>query len=352
MRQPRLTLEPEACAFHCLARTIDQNWYFDTPKRRDQIVRIIQASEILYGANLLNFVVMSNHIHLLAQMRTESSREPLTKSTLLKVSRVLYSRAYVTDLKQEFKRAEKIDRQTGDKWHTQNILNRYEKRRGCLSTFMKGVKERIAHYTNKQHNRKGTVWDGRFKSPIVQNSLESLLAVSAYIDLNPIRAGIEDKPEDYRWCGYAAALAGNKLAQKGLAQVFAYRGKRTKPPKWNQIKGDYRQILFEKGLEMLADPESGIKGRLGFTAEEVEQEIQRNGKLPQGEVLLHRVRYFTDGAIIGTASFVDEVFQANREKLTSPTSRRSTGARTMRGAEWGDLTCLRDLRKNVIGHPD
>ena len=107
MRQPRLTLEPEACAFHCLARTIDQNWYFDTPKRRDQIVRIIQASEILYGANLLNFVVMSNHIHLLAQMRTESSREPLTKSTLLKVSRVLYSRAYVTDLKQEFKRAEK-----------------------------------------------------------------------------------------------------------------------------------------------------------------------------------------------------------------------------------------------------
>ena len=106
-------------------------------------------------------------------------------------------------------------------------------------------------------------------------------------------------------------------------------------------------MLFEKGLEILADPESGIKGRLGFTAEEVEQEIQRNGKLQQGEVLLHRVRYFTDGAIIGTSSFVDEVFQTNREKLTSPTSRRSTGARTMRGAEWGDLTCLRDLRKNL-----
>ena len=100
---------------------------------------------------------------------------------------------------------------------------------------------------------------------------------------------------------------------------------------------------------MLADPESDVKGRLGFTAEQVEQEIARNGKLSQGEVLLHRIRYFTDGAIIGSASFVDDIFERHRHKLASPKSQRSTGARKMRGADWGNLACLRDLRVKVIG---
>ena len=59
MRLPRLILDPEACAYHCIARTVDQKWFFDTPARRDHIQKIIQASAILKGANLLNFVVMS-----------------------------------------------------------------------------------------------------------------------------------------------------------------------------------------------------------------------------------------------------------------------------------------------------
>ena len=76
---------------------------------------------------------------------------------------------------------------------------------------MQEVKERIAHYINKEHKRKATLWDGRFKNPIVQNTLEALLEVSACIDLNPIRAGIVTKPKDYRWCGYAPALGGDRF---------------------------------------------------------------------------------------------------------------------------------------------
>ena len=348
MRLPRLILEPEACAYHIVSRTIDQKWFLDTPKRRDRIVQMIRACVTLYGANLINFSVLSNHFHLLCNMSKEENRQPLTKATLLNVAKVLYSSDYVTDLRQEFERAEKIDKQTGDNWHTQNIINRYENRRGCLSNFVGEVKERIAKYINKQHNRSGVVWDGRFHDTIVEHELESLSAVSAYIDLNSIRAGIVDKPEDYRWCGYAAALAGSRQAQQGIAQIYAHRGG-SKKPSWNQIRGEYRQTLFEKGLEILEDPESGVKGRLGFTAEQVEGEIRKNGKLSKGEVLLHRVRYFTNGTIIGSAEFIDTVFDRHREKLTTPNSLRSTGARRMRGADWGNLSCLRDLRVNVIG---
>lgn len=140
------------------------------------------------------------------------------------------------------------------------------------------------------------------------------------------------------------------MAQKGISKLYSYRGS-SNQSQWSQVRADYRQHLFEKGLELIADPESGIIDRLGFSAEEVDREIQRRGKLSQHEVLLYRVRYFTDGAIIGSAGFVDEVFQKHRYQLASPKSRRITGARSMRGADWGTLTSLRDLQQNVIGHP-
>jgi hypothetical protein len=60
------------------------------------------------------------------------------------------------------------------------------------------------------------------------------------------------------------------------------------------------------------------------------------------------VRYLSDGAVLGTAGFVDEVFQREKEAgRASP--KRETGARMMRGAQWGELRVLRDLQKEVIG---
>ena len=80
------------------------------------------------------------------QIQSEKSRQPLTKKTLIDLAKVLYSKAYVEELKWEFSRAEKIDQLTGDNWHTQQILDRYENRRGSLSNFMQEVKERIASH--------------------------------------------------------------------------------------------------------------------------------------------------------------------------------------------------------------
>lgn len=351
MRLPRVTLHPGACAYHCVSRVVGKDFLFDTGSRKDQIVKIMRACEILYGAHVLNYVVMDNHMHNIVQMRCRLTRAPLNKKTIIKVAKVLYCSDYVTNLKHEFARAEQADKMQGgsEKWHSQQIINRFEKRRGCLSNFMKGLKERIAHYINKQHKRTGTLWDGRFKSPIVENTIESLGAVSAYIDLNPIRAGIVNQPQNYRWCGYAAALAGDKLAQEGIAQLYAYRG--GKKPKWNHIKEDYRLYLYHRGLKTLEDAESGAKGRLGFTAAQLEQEIENNGKIPAGEILLHRVRYFSDGAIIGSASYVNATFASHKEKLKAPSSQRNTGARAMRWADWGSLYCLRDLKRQIIGQP-
>ena len=72
--------------------------------------------------------------------------------------------------------------------------------------------------------------------------------------------------------------------------------------------------------------------------------------MPLAAVLRHRLRYLSDGAVLGTASYVDEIFR--REKAAGRASpKRESGARRMRGADWGELRVMRDLRKDVVGEP-
>ncbi len=350
MRTPRIILDDGACAYHCVSRVAGQEKLF-TDAFKEKIQDIIIDAAHLHGIHLINWIVLSNHIHVLAVIPEGDLKQPLSKTSLLKAAKTLYSESYLANLKQQFQRAEKLDGAAKRQQAMQRILDPYEQNRGNLSEFMKEVKQRTSLYVNKQLKRHGTLWDGRFKSPIVENTAEAILAVSTYIDLNSVRAGITDRPEQYRWSGYAAALAGNPVAKRGLASIYAICQGKSKIPSWSSVRSEYRQYLFEKGLEVAADDGSGSNGRRGFSAAEVEQTIKVNGVMPLHEVICHRVRYFSDGVVIGSAGFVEQVFQTHRERLVSSDSTRKTGARTMRGANWGGLTTLRDLRINVIGHP-
>ncbi len=54
---------------------------------------------------------------------------------------------------------------------------------------------------------------------LVEGKGRTLSIMAAYIDLNPVRAGIVKDPADYRWSGYAEAVAGRKTARMGLKKV-------------------------------------------------------------------------------------------------------------------------------------
>ena len=67
-----------------------------------------------------------------------------------------------------------------------------------LSEFVPEIKVDFARYYNQRNNRQGYFWGDRFKSVIVEKG-ETLINCLAYIDLNPLRAGLVDRPEEYRW---------------------------------------------------------------------------------------------------------------------------------------------------------
>jgi putative transposase len=70
-----------------------------------------------------------------------------------------------------------------------------------ISRTMQVVGSRYGYYFNKKYKRSGTVWEGRHKSSLVQAN-RYLLTCYRYIELNPVVAGMVDKPEQYRWSSY------------------------------------------------------------------------------------------------------------------------------------------------------
>jgi hypothetical protein len=92
-----------------------------------------------------------------------------------------------------------------------------------LSEFMKSLLERFTKRFNRTHSRSGKLWEDRFKSVIVGSGVAAR-RMAAYIDLNPVRAGMVKDPADYRWSSYGEAVGGgkkgnSKKAREGLVRA-------------------------------------------------------------------------------------------------------------------------------------
>lgn len=72
-----------------------------------------------------------------------------------------------------------------------------------LANLMRDLGQRYVQYFNRRHGRSGTLWEGRYRSCLV-DSARYVLGCYRYIEMNPVRAGMVRSPSDYRWSSYAA----------------------------------------------------------------------------------------------------------------------------------------------------
>ena len=344
MRQARLRGEGLSY-YHCISRVVDRRYIFQK-EEKELFVGIMRKLEAFLGLRVVTYCVMSNHFHLLVEEPDAGEVRELDRKTLLDRARHLYDSAAVRDLAEELDRAE----QSGSETWEEEILERYRRRMGDVSIFMKELKQRFTQSYNRRKGRRGTLWEDRYKSVLVEGDPKALMTMAAYIDLNPVRAGMVKSVEDYRWCGYASALGGNRWAKEGLGRILnqspLVSGEEF-DRNWQRTSKVYRLWLYDQGQAV--EKTEGRKpksARRGFSSEEVEHEIDRDGKLSLTEVIRYRVRYLTDGAVFGSAAFVDEVFDRYRDQFGE---KRRSGARRMRDAEWEDLCVLRDLRGARVG---
>lgn len=331
----------ESYCYHVMSRTNGGEIRFDEVEK-EALRRVIWRMAEFCGVKVVTYCIMGNHFHLLAEVPHRETwlqrfEGPEGETRLFEHLRVLYSKAYLGLLREELKDL----RERGLASLAQERIDALKKRFCDLSLFVKEVKERFSRWYNKRHGRRGTLWMDRFKSVLVEGKGEALRTMAAYIDLNPLRAGLVKDPKDYRWCGYAEALGGSRRAQRGLCKALG------KPVDgWKTAGADeaYRRMLHVDGREV-RDAQNEKVVRRGVTAEKARAVLAEGGKLSVAELLQMRVRYFTDGVILGSQAFVEEVFHAQRERF-SP--KRKTGAKRIQECE-EPLYALRQLRVNAVG---
>ncbi len=361
MPQSRLLLEHGGC-YHCVSRIVDRRFIFNAAEK-EFFVSSMRKLEAFLDVRVLTYCVMSNHFHLLVEVPSPEEVERLTLESLRRRLPLLYSGPALAEARAELDRAEAHDASRNGEgkgrsltssnmgpWVTQ-IIARYQARMGNLSAFFRELKWRFSMWFNARDGRTGALWEDRFKSVLVEGDERALMTVAAYIELNAVRAGIVGDPKDYRWCGYGEAVAGKKLARKNLAclhnRMRSWQGDGRGPVDWRMVAAAYRVHLFGQGERRLGDGRTGQGKRSGIdSADVIRVADHERGELPLHQLLQGRVRYFTDGAVIGSADFVDRVFNEHRERFGV---KRKSGARRMRGANWNGLSSLRDLRDNVFG---
>ena len=323
MRMARIKVSGRGAVYHCISRVVGGQMLLGSLEK-EKLRELLWQQAQFSGVQLITYCLMSNHIHLLVRVPGEVVA---TDAELLARATTFYGRKslYVQTLRQAFERQDTLpaDLRAG-------LLERM----GDVSAFMKELKQRFSNWFNKQRKRFGTLWAERFKSVLVEDQPGVVQAVAAYVDLNPVRAGLVTDPKEYRWCGYGEAVAGQELARRGIASFH-------RSADWAEVSREYRQVL------LVTSGTAGRSGKLVVDPEAIRRELKREGELTLGQVLRLRVRYFTDGVVLGSRNYVNGVFAEYRDRFGP---RRKTGARPMRGVDaLGDLATMRDLRVDVIG---
>lgn len=331
----------ESYCYHVMSRTCGGEIFFDDVEK-EALRCVIRRMAEFCGVKVVTYCIMGNHFHLLAELPHRDTWlqrfDGLQgEAKLLEHLRILYSRTYVGLLRDELADL----RKRGLEVLAQQKLEAIKKRFCDLSLFVKEVKERFSRWFNKRRGRRGTLWMDRFKSVLVEGKGEALRTMAAYIDLNPVRAGLVKDPKDYRWCGYAEALGGSRRAQRGLCKAIG------KPVDgWQSAGGAeaYRCILHASGREV-KDAQNEKVVKHGVSVESARAVLAEGGKLSTAELVRLRVRYFSDGLVLGSKAFVEGIFEAQRERF-SP--KRESGARHIAESD-AALYSLRQLKTRPVG---
>lgn len=324
-----------ASCYHVMSRVIERQFILGDKEKR-KFMEVLRQESAFSGVQVLTYCLMDDHFHILLEVPERP--EEMTDEELAKRMQFLYGTEFAGLWLSELQQA----RELGIDENVATMRKRVLSRIFDLSVFMQEVKQRFTQWYNRRNGRRGTLWEDRFKSVLVESNADALYAMSVYIDLNPVRAGISADPKDYRWCGYGAAIGGDALAQSGLCRVIELMYEQAST--WKKDAALYRTWLFG-AAHSRKDALTEQEYRKGIDPEKIAQVLERGGKLSLAQMLRCKVRYFTDGVVLGSQIYVDETFERYKDHFSE---KRSNGGRRLKHGEWGTLRCMRDLRLSAV----
>jgi len=250
-------------AVHVTSRAIQQLFLFNAPEK-DKFTELMEAWADFSGIKVLTNCLMSNHFHLFLWVPTP---EPVPQDELRRRIRLVWPKTKVAQWEKFYEASTTEQKKSMEQALTDRMFD--------LPTFMRVLKQSFSTWYNRQHGCSGTLWESRYRSMVVKETLDSLINVATYIDLNPIRAGICKDPSEYVWSGYARAAAGDQARRAGLELLLEKAGIQNATGA-HEICGLYRVWLYSKG-QALSDKvglSTKRRKRKGFTSFEVLKEFE------------------------------------------------------------------------------
>lgn len=296
MKYPRIKRKTLAY-YHCITRIVGREMKLDDVGKK-HMLGLIRRIEQFTGVKVLTYAIMTNHLHLLLEEPDRGT--DISDEDLLNRLHALYPDHEVDEIEHRWREWTSV----GNIEAVQADKQRYKKRMHDISEFMKQIKQRFSRWYNKKHHRKGALWESRFTSVLVESG-HYLRIVSAYIEMNPVRAGMVHEPGKYAFCGLGEATSGSISAQRGIAHLVHMQKDDLSSSAWKHIAETYSQQVIQPNLERLYS----------------------------------KCRYFNDGRVLGSSVFVEQFFHENPSHFGP---KRQSAARRVKGG-WTELFAIRNL---------
>jgi len=156
--------------------------------RRQWVVDRIRLLSSLFAIDVCAYAVMSNHYHLVLKLCPDQ-HEALSDDDIMERWCALFKGPLLI---QRYRGGE--DLKPFERTTVSDIVNVWRSKLASISWFMRCLNQPIARQANIEDKCTGKFWESRFTSQALKSG-EALLSCMAYVDLNPVRAGIADRPE-------------------------------------------------------------------------------------------------------------------------------------------------------------
>lgn len=272
-RSARLKLQDIDAWYHLCAHAATRHGEFPLadPLVRFKLLDLIKHYAAIYFCHFAALNVMGNHWHGVCHF---DPPRPLSPEERMERALALYPRS-----------RQKIEAWPDKKWR------RLEKRLFDVSEFMRIVQGSFARWYNRTYQRKGHFWGERFKSAILGGP-QAVLEATLYVELNAVRAGIVECPEDYPGCSLYMREAGQDDWLMPLGGILHEEGTK------DELHARFKALVYHRGAVITK------QGQKAIPAEVIEREAAR-GFRKRG-VFAKKLRCFTDGLVLGSELYVRE----------------------------------------------
>ena len=245
-----------------------------------KLMEILEHFTTIYFCQVAAFAVMGNHYHLVLRFDPEG---PVPRPELEARARLMYP-------------GTRFDFVTGC-WNEED-WERYRRRLFDLSEYMRNVQAAFARWYNASFERRGRFWADRFKS-VCLGDMQAVLDCMLYVELNPVRAGLVERPEEWEGSSLFLREIGKDGWLMPLEELMNVGGR-------GQALREYKERLYYRGSVPTRE------GQAAISQEVLEKEAAR-GFAVRG-MYRKRLGFWVDGLAVGSEAFIREQLARMREE--------------------------------------